>query len=72
MTALEHLTVKEIAAALQVSTMQVHHLISDGALAAINVGRGEKSYWRVPRAAFDAYVEAQQAETARRFRGAAS
>lgn len=72
MSAIQHLTVKEVAAALQVSTQQVHNLITDGDLAAINVGRGAKHYWRIPRAAFDAYAEAQQAETARRFRGTAS
>lgn len=67
-----HMTIKQVATELQVSVMQVHNLITDGLLSAINVGRGEKHYWRIPRSAFDKYVETQQEATARRFRGGAA
>ena len=42
------LTVKQVAALLQVSLSQVRRMIANGELAAVKVGRE----WRVPKASF--------------------
>jgi excisionase family DNA binding protein len=60
---IEHLTVKDIAAQLNVSVGKVHQLISDGDLAAVNIGRGAKAYWRVSREDFNDYLTDQRAKT---------
>lgn len=67
-----HLKIKDVAAELQISTMQAHSLVTGGDLPAINVGRGSKAYWRVSRADLDTYIADKRAETARRFGGGAA
>jgi len=37
----------------------------------VNIGIGQRAFWRVSREDFDKYLDAQRAETARRFGGAA-
>lgn len=68
-TASDQLTVKQIATELGVSNMTVHNLITTGALPAVDVGLGSKSYWRVSRADLNGYLDRKREETKRRFRG---
>lgn len=56
----QHYKVKDVAGLLSISTEQVHQLISDGSLGAINIGRGSKAYWRVSQADLDSYLERQR------------
>lgn len=47
------LTVKQVAALLQVSLSQVRRMIANGELAAVKVGRE----WRVPKASLEEFFE---------------
>jgi len=58
----QHYKVTEVAEMLSVSREQVHQLISDGSLAAINVGRHAKKYWRVSQTDLDAFLASQRAK----------
>lgn len=64
----KHLTLREMADELGVSLDQVKKIITSGELPAIDVGRGKRSFWRVARTDFDAWVKAQQEVNARRFK----
>lgn len=66
------LSIKDVAAELAISKQAAHHLVQTGALAAIDVGRGTKSYWRVAHTDLAAYIERERERTARRFRGGAA
>jgi excisionase family DNA binding protein len=66
-----HLPVKVIAEELAISVDQAKKLITEGVLPAVNIGVGRRTFWRVSREDFDAYLAKERAATARRF-GAAS
>lgn len=61
-----HLTVKEVAAELNVSVDQAKKLILGSHIPAIDVGVGGRSFWRVPRKDFDKWKADKRAETERR------
>lgn len=67
----KHLTAKDIADELGISVDQAKKLITGNHIPAVDIGVGERSFWRVSREDFDAYLAAQRAATARRFGGAA-
>lgn len=72
MTSTQMLAIKDVATELAISKQAAHHLVQSGDLAAINVGRGSKSYWRISRSDLEAYIERERELTARRFRSTAS
>lgn len=55
-----HMTVQEVANELKIGKMQVHALVDQGQLPAINVGAGGKKYWRIPRADFEAFLASRR------------
>jgi excisionase family DNA binding protein len=67
MTAQPAMSVQDIAAELNVSAFQVHQMIAAGDIPALNIGTGQRSFWRVQREDFDRYVSERKAATARRF-----
>lgn len=67
----KHLTVKAVADELSVSVDQIKKLITRGDLEAINVGVGDKIFWRISRADLDSYLAAKRAATAKQYGGAA-
>lgn len=67
----KYLDPKQMAEELGISADQAKKLITGGHIPAVNVGIGSRTFWRVARADLDAFLEAQRAETARRFGGAA-
>lgn len=68
----QHMTIKDVAAELAISVDQAKKLVEKQKLPAVNVGVGQRTFWRVARGDFDAYLEAQRAETVRRLTEAAS
>lgn len=67
-----HMTMKDVATELAISVDQAKKLVEKRKLAAVNVGVGERVFWRVSRDDFDAYLEQQRAATAARFSGGAA
>lgn len=67
----KHLSVTELAEELGVSYDHAKNLVTKGHIPAVNAGTGSRHFWRVSRADFDTWLEAQRGETARRFGGAA-
>lgn len=55
-TPAQYYKVQQVADLLSLSKEQVHRLISDGALGAVNVGRESKKYWRVSQDDLSAYL----------------
>lgn len=64
-----HMSIKDVARELNISIGKAHKIVQSGALPAIDVGDGHKSYWRIARGDFDAYITTRREATARRFRG---
>lgn len=60
------LTVKQVAAALGVSGTTVHQLIDTGQLAAMDIGTGQRTHWRIDQTDLDAYREAAKERTRQR------
>lgn len=67
----KHLDPKQMAEELGVSVDQAKKLITKGHIPAVNVGLGERIFWRVSREDFDAWKDRKRAETARSYGGAA-
>jgi excisionase family DNA binding protein len=55
--AAEFLQVKEIAAAMKVSVNSVIRLVKDGRLPALNLSRGRRATYRIPREAFEQFKQ---------------
>lgn len=47
------LTVEEVAEQLSVDDQHVRNMIDEGSLDAINIGTGQRKFWRIPAAALD-------------------
>ena len=60
------LSVKEVAVALGVSGTTVHNLIDAGELAAMDIGTGQRTHWRIDRTDLDAYRERAKEKTRQR------
>jgi excisionase family DNA binding protein len=68
----QHMSIKEVAAELNISTMQAHNLVTKGRLPAIDVGKASRSYWRISREDFNKYLADERAKTAQRYGGGAA
>jgi excisionase family DNA binding protein len=55
--ATEFLRVKEIAVAMKVSVNSVIRLVKDGRLPALNLSRGRRATYRIPRDAFEQFKQ---------------
>ena len=51
------LYVSEVAEKLRITEQQVRNLIDEGKLGAINVGLGERRFWRVPTEELQRFLE---------------
>jgi excisionase family DNA binding protein len=63
----KYLTAQEIADELGISLDHAKKLITKRRIPAVNIGIGERDFWRVSRADLDKYLDDQRAETAARF-----
>jgi len=51
------LYVAEVARALRISEHQVRNFIEEGKLRAVNIGNGDRKFWRIPVEALREYLE---------------
>lgn len=63
----KYLDAKGLAEELSISVDQAKKLITEGRIPAVDVGVGERVYWRIARADVDTWLEEQRAETARKY-----
>lgn len=63
----QHMTIKDLAAELNISSMAAHKLVTSGQIPAVDIGTGQRSYWRIDREDYEKYLGDQRARTARRF-----
>lgn len=61
------LNVRQVGEELGISDFTVQKLIQSGQLAALDIGTGRRSHFRIKRADLDAYVEQARSRTAQRF-----
>lgn len=61
------LNVRQVGEELGISDYTVQKLIQSGLLAAMDIGTGRRSHFRIKRADLDAYVEQARSRTAQRF-----
>ena len=54
------MTLREIAARLQIGKSSVHRLVTSGDLPGFRVGSADGGSWRVLRRDFDAYIEGRR------------
>lgn len=61
------LNVRQVGEELGISDYTVQKLIQSGQLAALDIGTGRRSHFRVKRTDLEAYVEQARSRTAQRF-----
>lgn len=60
-----HVSISEVADELGVSPAHAHKLVKKGRIRAINVGDGDKAYWRIARVDLEQFIEDERQRTAR-------